>query len=146
VRSFGAGLHTIHDFGTFLQLAGVSLAIWFGIALAYRYVLHAYPQAELHHMDVPDVLLLMASSMVGSMLQLPAVGGGSQLAVISMLSSPDWFAVPHELAVSAGILLWLVTFVAVVPVGLSLAHHEHVSLRKLREETERVTTEDAPVS
>jgi hypothetical protein len=33
-------------------------------------------------------------------------------------------------------MLWLVTFVAVVPVGLFLAHRERLSLRKLSEETE----------
>jgi uncharacterized protein (TIRG00374 family) len=135
IRAFGEGLNTIHGGSAFLQLAGVSLAIWFVIAVAYRFVLHAYPQPVLHHMHVPQVLLLMASSMVGSMIQLPAVGGGSQLAVISMLSSKEWFAVPHELAVSAGMLLWLVTFMAVIPVGLALAHQEHLSLRKLSEET-----------
>jgi hypothetical protein len=31
--------------------------------------------------------------------------------------------------------LWLVTFAAVVPVGLALAHHERLSLRKLSEES-----------
>jgi hypothetical protein len=113
----------------------VSLLIWFTIAVAYRFILHAYPQPVLRHMHVPHVLLLMAASMVGSMVQLPAVGGGSQLAVISMLSSPEWFSVPNELAVSAGMLIWLVTFIAVVPVGLLLSHHERISIRRLSEET-----------
>ncbi len=44
---------------------------------------------------------------------------------------------PHELAASCGILLWLVTFVSVVPVGLLLAHRERLSLRKLSEESEQ---------
>jgi glycosyltransferase 2 family protein len=44
------------------------------------------------------------------------------------------FGVPVELATSAGILLWLVTFVAVVPAGLALAHREHVSIRELSKE------------
>ena len=45
---------------------------------------------------------------------------------------------PKELAVSAGMLLWLVTFMSVVPLGLIIAHFEHVSLRKVSEESERV--------
>ncbi|MGA3211696.1 MAG: lysylphosphatidylglycerol synthase transmembrane domain-containing protein [Terriglobales bacterium] len=136
IRAFRDGLNTIQDGKSFLQLAGVSLAIWFLIALAYRYVLHAYPQPELRQMHVPQVMLLMASSMVGSMIQLPAIGGGSQLAVISMLSSPEWFNVPKELAVSAGILLWLVTFMTVIPVGLALSRHEHLSISKLSKQIE----------
>lgn len=146
ICAFGEGLNTIDDGISFLQLAGVSLFLWFVIALTYRFVLHAYPQPVLRHMHVPQVLLLMASSMVGSMIQLPAVGGGSQLAVISMLSSAQWFAVPHELALSAGMLLWLVTFMAVVPVGLALSHHEHMSLRKLTEETSGEQVEPVKVA
>jgi glycosyltransferase 2 family protein len=146
IRAFGQGLNTIHDGSSFAQLVLVSLAIWLLIAVAYREILHSYPtmmiagepmaRIPLHEMNVPHVLLLMGASMLGSMLQLPAVGGGSQLATISVLSSPAIFAVPKEQAVSAGILLWLVTFVACVPIGLVMAHFEHVSLRKLTEETQ----------
>ena len=72
--------------------------------------------------------------MIGSMVQLPGVGGGSQLATISALDHV-FDIVPKELTVSCGIMLWLVTFVAVVPVGLFLAHRERLSLRKLSAET-----------
>jgi hypothetical protein len=75
----------------------------------------------------------MGASMIGSMVQLPGVGGGSQLATIATLEKV--FDVPKELAASCGIMLWLVTFVAVVPVGLFLAHRERLSLRKLSQET-----------
>jgi hypothetical protein len=34
-------------------------------------------------------------------------------------------------------MLWLTTFVAVIPAGLLLAHHERLSLRKLSEESHR---------
>ena len=88
----------------------------------------------MQQMSVTRVLLLMGSSMVGSMLQLPGVGGGSQLATIEALDKV--FQIPRELAVSCGILLWLVSFVAVVPAGLLLAHRERLSLRKVAEESE----------
>lgn len=149
IRSFGEGLNTIHDTWSFVQLVGVSLLIWLLIAVAYREILHAYPAtaeaARLHELNLPHVLLLMGSSMVGSLLQLPAIGGGSQLATISMMSSPHWFAVPNEVAVSAGILLWLVTFVACVPVGLILARFEHTSLRKLTQESQLEEEREEPV-
>lgn len=84
---------------------------------------------HLVNMDVPHVLLLMGFSMIGSVVQLPAVGGGSQLAVISALQVI--YGIPPELALSCGILLWLVTFMSCIPVGLVFAHREHLSLRKL---------------
>jgi len=57
------------------------------------------------------------------------------------MAAPQWFNIPHELATSAGIMLWAVTFMAVIPVGLAFAHHEHISLRKLPEETEAAEEE-----
>ncbi|HEX6907941.1 MAG TPA: lysylphosphatidylglycerol synthase transmembrane domain-containing protein [Terriglobales bacterium] len=88
---------------------------------------------HLSNMDVAHVLLLMGFSMIGSVAQLPAVGGGSQLAVISALQVI--YGIPPEAAVSCGILLWLVTFMACIPVGLFFAHREHLSLRKLSAES-----------
>jgi glycosyltransferase 2 family protein len=134
LREFHGGLDTIHNPLSFLQLSGVSVIMWWIIALAYREVTHAYG-APLEHMTVSKVLLLMGSSMLGSLIQLPGVGGGSQLATISALQ--HIFNASHELAASCGILLWLTTFVSVVPVGLLLAHQERLSLRKLSEESEQ---------
>jgi glycosyltransferase 2 family protein len=132
VREFGTGLDTIHGPASMLWLTLVSVGMWYIIALAYQEVTHSYGVAALE-IPVSQILILMGASMVGSMLQLPAVGGGSQMATIAALSSV--FDVPPEIAASCGILLWLVTFAAVVPLGLALAHHERLSLRKLSEES-----------
>ncbi len=132
IREFGTGLNTIHGPFSFLWLTLVSVGMWYIIALAYKEVTHSYGEVSL---EIPllQILILMGSSMLGSMLQLPAVGGGSQLATIRTLSG--LFRVPAELSASCGILLWLVTFAAVVPVGLLLSHHERLSLRKLSKES-----------
>jgi hypothetical protein len=132
VREFGTGLNTIHGPVSMLWLALVSVGMWYVIALAYQEVTHSYGTDALA-IPVSQLLILIFASMVGSVLQLPAVGGGSQMATIAILSSV--FDVPPEMAASCGILLWLVTFAAVVPVGLLLAHHERLSLRKLSVES-----------
>jgi len=134
VRSFSHGLETIQDLSSALQLVGVSLFMWVLIAYAYYAVTHAYP-GQLQALTLPHEVVLMGSSMVGSMLQLPAVGGGSQLATISMLSSG--FGIEHELAVSCGMMLWAVTFMSVIPTGLAIARHEHVSIRAVAEAEEK---------
>lgn len=86
---------------------------------------------QLGDLDIPGVLLLMGFSAIGSLLQLPAVGGGNQLAVITALQIVYGF--PAEVAVSCGILLWLVTTMSCVPVGLVFLRREHLSLRGLSE-------------
>jgi uncharacterized protein (TIRG00374 family) len=133
IREFHGGLDTIHGFVSFLELTALSLLMWWLIALCYREVAHSYGPV-LADMTVPKVLLLMGSSMLGSLIQLPGVGGGSQLATISALQHV--FNASHELAANCGILLWLVTFVSVVPAGLILAHHERLSLRRLSDESQ----------
>lgn len=140
VREFGAGLDTIHGPVAMFWLSVVSVGMWYIIALAYQEVTHSYGVAALE-IPVSQLLILMGASMLGSMLQLPAVGGGSQMATIAALSTV--FDVPAEMAASCGILLWLVTFAAVVPLGLILAHHERLSLRKLSEESHHAEAADS---
>jgi glycosyltransferase 2 family protein len=134
VREFGRGLNTIHGPGSLLWLMLVSVGMWYIIALAYKAITHSYGVDALE-IPLSQLLILMGASMAGSMLQLPAVGGGSQMATIATLSSV--FDAPPEVAASCGILLWLVTFAAVVPLGLVLAHRERLSLRKLSAESHR---------
>src|SRR5260370_34252378 len=138
VREFGTGLNTTAGPWWLVWLAALSLVVWYVTALAYKEVTHSYGVDALE-IPISQLLILMGASMAGSMLQLPAVGGGSQMATIATLSSV--FDVPPEMAASCGILLWLVTFAGVVPFGLILAHRERLSLRKLSEESHRA--EDA---
>jgi glycosyltransferase 2 family protein len=134
VRSFSHGLETIQDMSAAIQLIVVSLFMWMLIAYAYYAITHAYP-GELQALTLPHEVVLMGSSMVGSMLQLPAVGGGSQLATISMLNSG--FHIERELAVSCGMMLWAITFMSVIPTGLAIARREHVSIRAVAEAEEK---------
>ena len=132
--AFADGLDTIHDLPSFLQIAGLSLSIWFVISLCYLFILHAYPDAILSNLSFRAVFFIIAGSMVGSLLQLPAVGGGSQLATITVMNRV--LGVNETYATSAGIILWLITFASVIPVGLVLSHRERISLRAVSEESE----------
>src|SRR5262249_2692891 len=133
VREFRGGLNTIHGFSELVQLIVVSVAMWYLIALAYHQVILSYGP-PLRALGVPENFLLIFASMLGSLVQLPGVGGGSQLATISTLQRV--FDIPPELAASCGILLWMVTFMSVVPLGLTLAHRERLSLRTLSRESQ----------
>jgi glycosyltransferase 2 family protein len=150
--SFKQGFNTIHDAKSFVQLVVVSLCMWVMIAGAYVEVLHSYPQvpvviagdppgvqrvARINTIELDHALVIMGSSMFGSVLQLPGGVGGSQLAVIGVLQT-SWFAaynITPELAVSCGIMLWLVTFMSVIPAGVLLARFEKISFLRLSEES-----------
>lgn len=135
VRTFSSGLHTIHDVGSFIHLAFLSILIWLLIACSYYVVLQSYADPNINTMTFVYGIILMAFSVAGGVLQLPVVGGGSQLLTINALY---WlFNNPKELATSCGIMLWLVTFVSVTPAGLILARLEHVSIRKVSKQSHR---------
>jgi hypothetical protein len=170
VRAFGQGLHAIRDLKSFFLIAVVSLCLWIFIAQAYIQVMHSYPVTTvevhsdsdddddsgpvvtrtvgLHQMKLEDALLVMGASMAGSIVQLPGVGGGSQLAVIELLSSDIFknepYNITRELAVSVGMLCWLVTFMAVIPAGLIMAQRERVSLRMISRESEMEAQAEQP--
>lgn len=142
ILAFGEGLNTIHDLRSFVAVSAISVGIWLLAGSAYYLVTHAYGAPELSALDFSHCVLLMSASVAGGVLQLPVVGGGSQLLTISVLL--DIFRVrpdSPELATSCGILLWMVTFMSVSPVGLALAHREHLSLRKLEDESQPLEEE-----
>lgn len=134
VHAFGEGLNTVKDFKAFLKLSALSLLIWVVIGFAYMSVTHAYAIHRLSRLTLSSVLLLTAASVMGGILQLPVVGGGSQLATIGTLRGV--FHLSPEVSTSCGIMLWLVTFMSVVPAGLIVAHFERVSILRLEKESQ----------
>jgi len=141
IREFREGLKTIHGPVELAQLAGISVLMWILVTFAYWEVTRAYGVPVLN-ISISELLLLIGVGMTGSLVQLPGVGGGSQLATISALQ--HLFLVPKELAASCGIMLWLVSFVSVVPLGVVLAHRERLSLRTLSEESHKEGARSLP--
>ena len=135
IAAFSADLEIVRDLRSAAQLTALSIGMWIVVAIAYLSVTHAYADPTLSSLGPSKIVLLMLASMVGSLLQLPAVGGGAQLATIATLQ--DGFRVTPELAVSCGMLIWVVTFMSVIPVGLLLARREHVSLKAVEEAEEK---------
>ena len=144
MTTMSSGLHTIRDVGSFLQITGISFAIWLIVAVAYCLITRAYGRAPLDlafpilhapgALSFSEAVLLMFASVAGGVITLPLVGGGTQLATIAVLSNTFGYADAPEIAVSCGMLLWLVTFMSIIPGGLVLARREHVSLRRLESE------------
>jgi hypothetical protein len=59
------------------------------------------------------------------------VGGGTQVVAILVLT--ELYGVRVELATTFALLLWIFTFVAIVPVGLVLALKEGLDWHSLRQ-------------
>ncbi len=102
--------------------------------MAYIVVVHSFTVPELASIPPAQTILLMAGSLFGSFAQLPAIGGGSQVAILYVLTSV--LHVGPEAATACALTLYVVTFLTVVPAGLAFARVEQVSLRNVARESE----------
>ena len=141
ILTFRNGLQAISSFNELVSTLAVSLAIWGLIAYAYVEISHSFvTDPVLSSLPFSCCLVLMAANMVGSLAQLPLIGGGSQMATAAAMTM--LFRVPIESAIACGILLWLVTNASVIPAGLVWAKLEHVSMKRIATEDEQESQPD----
>ncbi len=81
-------------------------------------------------MRITDVIIALGFVAFGSVLQIPGVGGGMQIATVLVLT--ELYGVSLEEASGIALVLWIITFVVIVPLGLVLAFHEGIKWRSLR--------------
>jgi glycosyltransferase 2 family protein len=133
VLEIARGVQTIRS-GRDLSLAVIySAAHWFLVLVIYLWVAESFG-GTLGNLSLSDAMLVLAVTLVGSILQLPGVGGGSQAG--SFGAYTKIFLVKTEAALAASIVIWLITFAAVSLAGIPLLIHEGFSLGKLKEMAE----------
>ncbi len=134
ILAFSHGLNAIAGWQDLLLVLFYSFLTWGMIALAYVMVVHSFRLPELAAIPAAQTIVLMAASLFASFAQLPAIGGGSQVAILYVLTSILHVGV--EAATACTLTLYVVTFLSVVPAGLIFARVEHVSLGKLARASE----------
>ncbi len=127
---FARGVQAIRTWSDLALSVFYSAIHWFLVVLIYLWVSHSFGGA-LTSLSLGDAMLVMAFTLVGSAVQLPGVGGGSQVACF--LAYTAVFGVETEAAAAASIVMWLITFAACSLAGVPLLIHEGFSLGELRE-------------
>jgi uncharacterized protein (TIRG00374 family) len=127
---FARGVQTIRNWSDLAQSVSYSALHWFLVLLIYLWVSHSFG-GTLGTITLRDAMLVLAFTLVGSAVQLPGVGGGSQVA--SFLAYTTIFGVEKEPAAAAAIVMWLITFAGCGLVGVPLLVREGLSLGKLRQ-------------
>jgi uncharacterized membrane protein YbhN (UPF0104 family) len=126
-------LSSARDFGVVVLL---SLAMWLMIGCAYVQTVHAFVHTpELGSLTFSRTMLLMAASIGGSLLQLPIIGWFTQIAVTAT-AMHTFYGAPIEAATACGAMLLVVTFLCIIPAGFIYSQVEHVSLKKIAQESE----------
>lgn len=126
---FLEGFQAIRSGTDLLVGVGLTAAHWILILWIYQWVPGSLG-GQFTTLPLRATVLVLACTMIGSTLQLPVAGGGSQAA--SFLAFSLFLGVGEEPATAAAILLWLVTFTSCGLAGIPLLVHEGLSLGELR--------------
>ncbi len=130
ILEFSHGLSIISTFGEFFSALAISVGMWLVIAIMYFEAVHAFRATpSLAMLSLAATMLLLATSLGGSMLQLPIVGWFTQIAILAA-TLHGFFNVPLETATACGALILLVANLAVIPGGFIAAHMEGITLRE----------------
>jgi uncharacterized protein (TIRG00374 family) len=123
------GVESTRSDAALLLILLYSVVEWALIAACYWCLAQAF--VGIINITLVDVLIMMGFVSFGGVVQIPGVGGGTQVVAILVLT--ELYGVRLELASSFALLLWILTFVAIVPVGLVLALKEGLDWHSLRQ-------------
>lgn len=128
MKAFEEGMQSTRSGAFALLLAFYTVFEWAVIAAAFICVLKAFPATA--QLGITDAVILVGFVAFGSVVQIPGVGGGMQIATVLVLT--ELFGVTFEAASGIALVLWILTFVTIVPVGLALAFHDGIRWRSLK--------------
>ena|ERR1700674_3972673 len=134
ILGFIRGVQTIRTIRD-LAAAVIYSAIHWALVLAIYFLVTQSFGGKLEQLSLGDVMLVLAFTLVGSVVQLPAVGGGSQ--ALAIFAFTKVFGVESEPAVAAAMVIWLISFAFCSLAGVPILIREGFSLGQLKELAER---------
>jgi len=127
-RAFEEGTRGLHSLRALTVCILYSAAEWILIALCYAAVFNSFSGGV--RLTASQTLIFMACVMLGSVVNIPGIGGGIQVA--SLLVLTELFGIRPEPAAGISLLIWGFTFLAVIPPAVILMVYEGLSWSKLR--------------
>jgi glycosyltransferase 2 family protein len=127
IGAFVQGMESTRSDSALFWVLVYSILEWMLILLWYRSIAFAFTGFTLTNVDV---LIFMAFVNFGVVIQIPGIGGGMQ--VVAVLVLTELFKIRLELATAFALLIWITTFIAIVPAGLLIAFREGLDWRKWR--------------
>lgn len=130
IHEFSHGLSIVSTLGEFFSALAISVGMWLVVAMMYLETIHAFRATpSLANLSFAATMLLLATSLGGSLVQLPILGWFTQIALLAA-ALHGFFDVPLEAATACGAALLVTANLAVIPGGFISAHLEGVSLRE----------------
>ncbi|HLK21727.1 MAG TPA: lysylphosphatidylglycerol synthase transmembrane domain-containing protein [Bryobacteraceae bacterium] len=128
LAAFTKGMESTKDPWHLTLLVLYTVIEWLIIVASYYALFHSFPATA--KLATADVVVFLGFVAFGSIVQIPGVGGGIQVASIVVLT--EIYGMSLESATGVAIFIWLITFVVVVPFGLACAFHQGINWSKLK--------------
>jgi uncharacterized protein (TIRG00374 family) len=129
IRAFMCGLESTQSDRGLALVVFYTVLEWATIAVTAFCVLQSFGTAV--HLGWLDVLIFLGFLAFGAVVQIPGVGGGIQVVAVVVLT--ELFHLPVEVSTSVALVLWIISFVVVVPLGLILALQEGLRWKTWRQ-------------
>ena len=142
VHAFTSGVACTRSVAQVAQLFLWSIAEWLLIASCTLCLFRAFRATAA--MGWVEVVIFLGFVTFGSIVQIPGIGGGMQVAGVLVLTK--FLGLRFEAAASLSLLFWVLGFVLIVPFGLGIMFVEGVKLRSLRHIGETEANSPAAVS
>lgn len=128
LRSFADGLGVIRNWKDFMASVASTALLW-SVNVTFFWLVFRSMGNEVGRLTWMASALVLFSSILGMMAQLPGIGGGFQVVAIKVMTA--LLGVGLEEATGASILLWIMLAFPCVALGLVLLVHEGLSFKKL---------------
>jgi len=126
LHNFAQGLAFLGNAGSFGTVLVHTLMIWILIALQFWFMM-----LGMHfQFSIAAATLVMVFVAIGSIAQIPGIGGGFQAGFVFCLGT--FFSVPAEKAIAASLIAWIVTYAPTVGVAALYMLFTGLSLKDLR--------------
>lgn len=122
------GVESTRSDAALLMVFVYSAAEWVLILACYWCLVNSFIAINL---TVVDVMVFLGFVSFGAIFQLPGIGGGIQVASVIVLT--ELFGTRLEVATTFAFLVWIMTFVVVVPAGVVVALREGLEWHNLRQ-------------
>src|SRR5204862_5320378 len=126
---FLQGAESLQSTQSVLMAVAYTALEWILIGACYLCIMKSF--GGIFAFGFVDILIYMGFVAFGGVVQLPGVGGGMQ--VVSVLVLHEIYGIPVEVASSMTLVIWVITFVILLPVGIPLALHEGLNWRKIKQ-------------
>jgi len=129
LKDFAEGLSFLDRTRTFALVLVHSVVVWTVIVLQFWFMLLGMN----FHFSISAATLILVGAAIGSVAQIPGIGGGFQAGYVFCMST--FFGVPTEQAIASSLIAWISQYVPTVLAGGLYMITHGLSLKDLRTAT-----------